>query len=164
MGKLASFKDSENRLTVERLRCTCLLRFSPCYKSGGGWSGKCSETGEVTISLCGMKSSNHRHLLITQRLSLQSSDNRLLSEVAQQFRILIVKIMISVLCAIVGYNTKLQNTNKMNNNNDTSNENFNPASCETNVNGYFEEPPRSSSALKISYFSFSNFVSFFLLK
>jgi len=41
------------------------LRFSPCYKSGGGWSGKCSETGEVTISLCGMKSSNHRHLLIT---------------------------------------------------------------------------------------------------
>ena len=65
MGRLASFKDSENRLTVERLRCTCLLRFSPCYKSGGGWSGKCSETGEVTISLCGMKSSNHRHLLIT---------------------------------------------------------------------------------------------------
>ena len=36
MGRLASFKDSENRLTVERLRCTCLLRFSPCYKSGGG--------------------------------------------------------------------------------------------------------------------------------
>ena len=65
MERLASFKDSENRLTVERLRCTCLLRFSPCYKSGGGWSGKCSETGEVTISLCGMKSSNHRHLLIT---------------------------------------------------------------------------------------------------
>ena len=65
MERLASFKDSEHRLTVERLRCTCLLRFSPCYKSGGGWSGKCSETGEVTISLCGMKSSNHRHLLIT---------------------------------------------------------------------------------------------------
>ena len=41
------------------------LLFIPCYKSGGGWSGKCSETGEVTISLCGMKSSNHRHLLIT---------------------------------------------------------------------------------------------------
>jgi hypothetical protein len=41
------------------------LLFIPCYKSGGGWSGKCSETGEVTISLCGMKNSNHRHLLIT---------------------------------------------------------------------------------------------------
>jgi len=41
------------------------LHFSPCYKSGGGWSGKCSETGEVTISLRGMKNSNHRHLLIT---------------------------------------------------------------------------------------------------
>ena len=67
MERLASFKDSENRLTVERLRCTRLLRFSPCYKSGGGWSGKCSETGEVTISLCGMKSSNHRHLLITAK-------------------------------------------------------------------------------------------------
>ncbi len=36
MGRLASFKDSENRLTVERLRCTCLLRFSPCYKYGCG--------------------------------------------------------------------------------------------------------------------------------
>lgn len=33
MGRLASFKDSENRITVERLRCTCLLRFSPCYKT-----------------------------------------------------------------------------------------------------------------------------------
>ena len=32
MGRLASFKDGENRLTVERLHCTCLLRFSPCYK------------------------------------------------------------------------------------------------------------------------------------
>ena len=72
MGRLASFKDSENRLTVERLRCTCLLRFSPCYKSGGGWSGKCSETGEVTISLCGMKSSNHRHLLITDGAMISS--------------------------------------------------------------------------------------------
>jgi hypothetical protein len=41
------------------------LLFIPCYKSGGGWSGKCSETGEVTITLCGMKNSNHRHLLIT---------------------------------------------------------------------------------------------------
>jgi len=41
------------------------LLFIPCYKPGGGWSGKCSETGEVTISLCGMKNSNHRHLLIT---------------------------------------------------------------------------------------------------
>jgi hypothetical protein len=41
------------------------LLFIPCYKTGGGWSGKCSETGEVTMSLCGMKNSNHRHLLIT---------------------------------------------------------------------------------------------------
>jgi hypothetical protein len=38
---------------------------NPSYKSGGGRSGKCLETGEVTISLCGMKNSNHRHLLIT---------------------------------------------------------------------------------------------------
>lgn len=29
------------------------------------WSGKCSETGEVTISLCGMKNSNQKQLYIT---------------------------------------------------------------------------------------------------
>lgn len=29
------------------------------------WSGKCSETGEVTISLCGMKNSNQNQLYIT---------------------------------------------------------------------------------------------------
>lgn len=32
MGKLASLKDDENRLTVERLRHTCLLCYSTCYK------------------------------------------------------------------------------------------------------------------------------------
>ena len=41
------------------------LLFIPCYKSGGGWSGKCSETGEVTISLYGMKNSNQNQLYIT---------------------------------------------------------------------------------------------------
>ena len=41
------------------------LLFIPCYKSGGGWSGKCSETGEVTMSLCGMKNSNQNQLYIT---------------------------------------------------------------------------------------------------
>ena len=29
------------------------------------WSGKCLETGEVTISLCGMKNSNQKQLYIT---------------------------------------------------------------------------------------------------
>lgn len=31
------------------------------------WSGKCSEAGEVTMSLCGMKSSNQKQLYITIR-------------------------------------------------------------------------------------------------
>ena len=34
------------------------------------WSGKCSETGEVTISLCGMKNSNQKQLYITHRYAL----------------------------------------------------------------------------------------------
>ena len=29
------------------------------------WSGKCLETGEVTITLCGMKNSNQKQLYIT---------------------------------------------------------------------------------------------------
>ena len=29
------------------------------------WSGKCSETDEVTISLCGMKNSNQNQLYLT---------------------------------------------------------------------------------------------------
>ena len=52
--------------TASYLKCTFdPISYICCYKSGGGWSGKCSETGEVTIALCGMKNSNHRHLLIT---------------------------------------------------------------------------------------------------
>lgn len=38
------------------------------------WSGKCSETGEVTISLCGMKNSNQKQLYITAKYNCQVGD------------------------------------------------------------------------------------------
>ena len=71
MGRLASFKDSENRLTVERLRCTCLLRFSPCYKSGGGVNQR-KRVGMTYLPTMEVKNVNRcfRHLLITDHTAL----------------------------------------------------------------------------------------------
>ena len=79
MGRLASFKDSENRLTVERLRCTCLLRFSPCYKSGGATFTDVEERKRRYHTRCNVANRTSRpfaHLIITHNfLKLKTNKN-----------------------------------------------------------------------------------------